>query len=44
LVSVRAYQSGNSVFLSQQTSTSRAYQPRNQPANMLISPISMGVS
>jgi len=33
LVSVSAYQSGNSIFLSQQTSTSRAYQPRNQPAN-----------
>ena len=36
LVSARAYQPANSVFLSQQTSTSRAYQPRNQPANRLI--------
>ena len=36
LVSVRAYQPTNSVFPSQQTSTSRAYQPRNQPANMLV--------
>ena len=27
---------GNNVFLSQQTSTSRAYQPRNQLANRLI--------
>ena len=33
LVSVRTYQAANSVFLSQQTSTSQAYQPRNQPAN-----------
>ena len=33
LVSARAYQSINSIFLLQQTSTSRAYQPRNQPAN-----------
>ena len=32
LVSARAYQPANSVFLSQQTSTS---QPRNQSANML---------
>ena len=36
LVSARAYQSANSVFLSQQTSTSRTYQPRNQPTNRLI--------
>ena len=36
LVSARTYQPANSVFLSQQTSTSRAYQPRNQPANRLI--------
>ena len=36
LVLARTYQSVNSVFLSQQTSTSRAYQSRNQPANMLI--------
>ena len=36
LVSARAYQPANSVFLSQQTSTSRAYQPRNQPANKLL--------
>jgi len=37
LVSAKAYQPANSVFLSQQTSTStsRAYQPRNQPANRL---------
>ena len=34
LVSARAYQPANSVFLSQQTSISRVYQPRNQPANM----------
>ena len=33
LVSARAYQAANSVFLSQRASTSRAYQPRNQPAN-----------
>ena len=33
LVSARAYQTANSIFLSQQTSTSRAHQPRNQPAN-----------
>ena len=36
LVSVRAYQPANSAFLSQQTSISRAYQPRNQPANRPI--------
>ena len=36
LVSARAYQPANSVFLSQQTSTSRAYQPRNQPTNKPI--------
>ena len=36
LVSARAYQPWYSIFLSQQTSTSRAYQPRNQPANRLI--------
>jgi len=30
-----AYLTVNSVFLSQQTSTSRAYQPRNQPTNRL---------
>ena len=36
LVSARAYQPANSVFLSQQTSTSRAYQPRNQPTNRPI--------
>ena len=35
LVSARAYQPANSVFLSQQISTSRAYQPRNQLANRL---------
>jgi len=34
LVSVRVYQLANSVFLLQQISISRAYQPRNQPANM----------
>ena len=36
LVSVRAYQSANSIFLSQQASTSQVYQPRNQPANRLV--------
>jgi len=36
LVSARAYQPANSVFLSQQTSTSRAYQPKNQLANRAI--------
>jgi len=36
LVSVRTYESANSIFLSQQTSTSRAYQPRNKPANRLM--------
>ena len=41
LVSARAYQPANSIFLSQQISTSRAYQFRNQPANKLnISTIS----
>ena len=35
LVSARAYQPANSVFLSQQNSTSRAYQPKNQSANGL---------
>jgi len=35
LVSVRAYQSANSVFLSQEISTSQTYQPKNQPANRL---------
>ena len=33
LISVRAYQPANSIFLSQQTSTSRTYQSINQPAN-----------
>jgi len=37
LISARAYQLTNSVFLSQRSSTSRAYQSRNQPANMLYS-------
>jgi len=36
LVSVRTYQPANSAFLSQQTSISQAYQPRNQPANRPI--------
>ena len=36
LVSAKAYQLANSIFLSQQTSTSRTYQPRNQPANRLV--------
>ena len=35
LVLARAYQPRYSVFLSQQTSTSRTYQPRNQLANIL---------
>ena len=35
LISARAYQPVNIVFLSRQTSISRAYQPRNQPANRL---------
>ena len=36
LVSARAYQPANNIFLSQQTSISRTYQPRNPPANRLI--------
>ena len=36
LISVRAYQPANSIFLSQQTSISRTYQSRNQPANRPI--------
>ena len=34
LVLARAYQPVNNIFLSQQTSTSRTYQPRDQSANM----------
>ena len=41
LVSARAYQLANNVFLSQQTSTSRAYQPRNQQANRLYDVINI---
>ena len=37
LVSARAYQSANSAFLSQQSSTSRAYQPRIQPVHCVSS-------
>jgi len=33
LVSAVAYQPWYNIFLSQQTSTSQAYQPKNQPAN-----------
>ena len=36
LVSARAYQPANNIFLSQQTSISRTYQSRNQPAKKLI--------
>ena len=36
LVLVEAYSSANSIFLSQQISISRTYQPRNQPTNILI--------
>ena len=36
LVSVRAYQPNNSVFVSQQTSTSRTYRFRNRSTNMLL--------
>ena len=35
LAATRVYQSANGIFLSQQTSISRTYQPRNQPANRL---------
>jgi len=35
LVLVGAYQTGNIVFLSQQTSISWTYHPRNQPANRI---------
>jgi len=36
VVSAKAYQPWYSIFLSQQTSTSQAYQPRNQPASRLM--------
>jgi len=36
LVSAGVYQPANSVFLSQQASTSQAYRPRNQPAKANI--------
>ena len=36
LILTRTYQPANSVLLSQKTSASRAYQPRNQPANKLV--------
>jgi len=35
LVSARAYQPVNSIFLSQQISISRVYQSRNRPTNWL---------
>ena len=38
LVSVRAYQSVNSSFLSQQTSINRTYQPETDQRNRLIIP------
>ena len=36
LILVRAYQSANRIFLSQQTSMNRTYQLRNKPTNRLI--------
>jgi len=36
MVSAKAYQPANSVFLSQQTSTSWAYHPRNQPCKDVL--------
>ena len=36
LVLIRAYQAANNIFLSYQTSTSQAYQPRSQPADRPI--------
>jgi len=36
LVSARTYQPANSIFLSQQTSTSRPYQSRNQPNRLNV--------